>query len=267
MSPTTGVPGWTNESVSEPRGLDSRSVDDGEPTVASVPAGPTRTPMTEPVLPSTCTSDVHGDTATTRPARPSAVTTVESTVTPSRAPTSMVRLRPPSGLTSLATTRAATSRWPAVVAPSSELAESLLLGETTLLVGDRRAQQDVLRLEGRDLVARRPGERALHRPEHGAARAAHGRGDAGAGEVGPEQRERGDDEPDEEAALVGLVHGGLEPAVPDEHALEAREVVDAATGTACDGPQRVVGDVDRAPRARGASARRGRAAERLRRSG
>ena len=58
-------------------------------------------------------------------------------------------------------------------------------------------------------------------------------------------------EPDEEAALVGLVHGGLEPAVADEHALEARELLDAPAGAAGDGVQRVVGDVHRARRARG----------------
>ena len=61
------------ESVSDPRGHESGSADVGEPTVPERAGWPDPHADDRAVLPSTCTSLVHGDTATTRPARPSAL--------------------------------------------------------------------------------------------------------------------------------------------------------------------------------------------------
>ena len=72
-----------------------------------------------------------------------------------------------------------------------------------LLFGGHGAQADVLALDGGQVVARRPGEGPLHRPEHEPAGPAHPVGDGPAGEVGDEQHEGERGEDDEEAAADG----------------------------------------------------------------
>ena len=161
---------------SEPRGRDSRVA--AEPAATRCRAcrrGRRAPPTTEPALPSTWTSLVHGDTATTRPTSPSAATTVESARTPSRSPTSRVTLRPPSGLRSVATTRAGDERAAGRrVAGAEQLAEAPELVEALLLLGDRR------RAAGRSRPRGRRSRRAAPRrgpagpgPSTSAAGAAH----------------------------------------------------------------------------------------------
>ncbi len=241
-SPTTGVEGTALESRSEPRGRDSESPGADGDTVPSVPAGPTRTATTEPELPSTWTSLVHGDTATTRPTRPSAATTVESARIPSRDPTSMVTLRPPSGLRSVATTRAGTRVRPFVTPePSSSsrrprssrrcccsamTARSLVFSPSTAVSSSRGAPARA-RWTG---PSTRPPARRTPSAIPDPARSERRRARVSGARTASSGRRR-----------VGCMR--LEAVVPDEDALEAVEVVDAAAGPAGHGAQRVVGDL------------------------
>ena len=202
--PTTGVAGAMTDEAERATGPGLGVAREPAPT----PCRACRRGRRAPPRPSLrCRAPGRRSSTATRPrrgpTRPSAATTVESVRIPSREPTSIVTLRPPSALRSVATTRAGTRVRPVVaLEPSSSSSRPSSSRRCCCSAATARSRTFSLSTAASSSRGA-PGEGALHGPEHEPAGPAHPVGDGPAGEVGDEQREGERGEDDEEAAADG----------------------------------------------------------------